>query len=199
MIVKNGVTGLMLVIGILFLFLNGRVGWWVMVGIPVSFMLALAIFHLVFGYGISLIALIGLVMALGIVVDDAIVVGEDAVTHFEAGKPPLDAAVAGASRMWVPVVTSSMTTLAAFLPLLIIGGEMGDAVIALPTVLLCVIIASLVECFLVLPGHLTASLGKVQAADPSSWRARFDRAFFGFRDERFMLNKVGGCIDDAWN
>ncbi len=186
MIVKNGLTGLVLVIGILFVFLNGRVGWWVMLGIPVSFMLALAIFHLAFGYGISLIALIGLVMALGIVVDDAIVVGEDAVTHFEAGKSPLDAAVAGASRMWVPVVTSSMTTLAAFLPLIIIGGQMGDAVLALPTVLLCVIIASLVECFLVLPGHLTASLGKVEAPAPSSWRARFDRAFFGFRDERFM-------------
>ncbi|MEM8769700.1 MAG: efflux RND transporter permease subunit, partial [Pseudomonadota bacterium] len=186
MIVKNGLTGLVLVIGILFLFLNGRVGWWVMIGIPVSFMLALAIFHLVFGYGISLIALIGLVMALGIVVDDAIVVGEDAVTHFEAGKSPLDAAVAGASRMWVPVVTSSMTTLAAFLPLIIMGGEMGAAVLALPTVLLCVIIASLVECFLVLPGHLTASLGKVEAPAPSSWRARFERAFFGFRDDRFM-------------
>ena len=186
MIVKNGLTGLLLVITILFVFLNGRVGWWVMVGIPVSFMLALAIFHLVFGYGISIIALIGLVMALGIVVDDAIVVGEDAVTHFESGKSPRDAAIAGARRMWVPVVTSSLTTLAAFLPLLIIGGEMGDAVIALPTVLLCVIIASLVECFLVLPGHLSHTLGKVQAPAPDSFRARFDRAFFQFRDERFM-------------
>ncbi len=186
MIVKNGLTGLALVIGILFIFLNGRVGWWVMIGIPVSFMLALAIFHLVFGYGISIIALIGLVMALGIVVDDAIVVGEDAVTHFESGKSPLDAAIAGASRMWVPVATSSMTTLAAFIPLLIIGGEMGDAVIALPTVLLCVIIASLVECFLVLPGHLTHTLGKVRAPEKDSWRARFDQAFFNFRDQRFM-------------
>ncbi len=186
MIVENGLTGLFLVIIILFVFLNGRVGWWVMIGIPVSFMLALAIFHLVFGYGISLIALIGLVMALGIVVDDAIVVGEDAVTHFESGKSPRDAAIAGARRMWVPVVTSSMTTLAAFLPLLIIGGEMGAAVLALPTVLLCVIIASLVECFLVLPGHLSHTLGKLQAPAPESFRARFDKAFFGFRDERFM-------------
>lgn len=186
MIVRNGLTGLVLVIGILFLFLNGRVGWWVMVGIPVSFMLALAIFHLVFGYGISIIALIGLVMALGIVVDDAIVVGEDAVTQFESGKSPRDAAIAAASRMWVPVATSSMTTLAAFIPLLIMGGEMGDAVIALPTVLLCVIIASLVECFLVLPGHLSHSLAKVQAPVQGSWRTRFDDAFIHFRDERFL-------------
>jgi multidrug efflux pump subunit AcrB len=186
MIVKNALSGLILVIGILFLFLSGRVGWWVMVGIPVSFMLGLALFHLVFGYGISIIALIGFIMAIGIVVDDAIVVGEDAVTHFEQGKSPMDAAVAGAKRMWVPVVTSSLTTLAAFLPLIIMGGEMGDAIIALPTVLLCIIIASLVECFLVLPGHLRHSLGKVQAPMENSWRARFDSAFSHFRDQRFL-------------
>jgi multidrug efflux pump subunit AcrB len=186
MIVKNALSGLVLVIGILFLFLNGRVGWWVMVGIPVSFMLGLALFHLVFGYGISIIALIGFIMAIGIVVDDAIVVGEDAVTHFEQGKSPMDAAVAGARRMWVPVVTSSLTTLAAFLPLIIIGGEMGDAIIALPTVLLCIIVASLVECFLVLPGHLRNSLGKVQPPAPGTWRHRFDAAFLRFRDQRFV-------------
>ncbi len=186
MILKNAASGLILVIGILFLFLNGRVGWWVMVGIPVSFMLGLALFHLVFGFGISIIALIGFIMAIGIVVDDAIVVGEDAVTHFENGKSPMDAAVAGAQRMWVPVVTSSLTTLAAFIPLLIVGGEMGDAIIALPTVLLCIIVASLVECFLVLPGHLKSSLAHVRPPPPSSWRARFDAAFARFRDERFV-------------
>ena len=74
MIVKNGLSGLVLVVIILFLFLSGRVGWWVMVGIPVSFLLGLALFHLIFGYGISIIALIAFIMALGIVVDDAIVV-----------------------------------------------------------------------------------------------------------------------------
>ena len=121
MIVKNGLSGLVLVVIILFLFLSGRVGWWVMVGIPVSFLLGLALFHLIFGYGISIIALIAFIMALGIVVDDAIVVGEDAVTHFEQGKSPIDAAVSGAQRMWVPVMTSSLTTLAAFIPLVING------------------------------------------------------------------------------
>ena len=186
MIVKNALSGLVLVIGILYLFLSGRVGFWVMLGIPVSFMLGLAFFHLGFGYGISIIALIGFIMAIGIVVDDAIVVGEDTVTHFEQGKSPMDAAVAGARRMWVPVLTSSLTTLAAFLPLLIMGGEMGDAVLALPTVLLCVILASLVECFLVLPGHLAGTLNQFKRPAADSWRARFDRAFFGFRDNRFL-------------
>ncbi len=200
MIVRNGLSGLVLVGITLFLFLSGRVGWWVMVGIPVSFLLGLALFHLVFGYGISIIALIAFIMALGIVVDDAIVVGEDATTHFELGKSPIDAAVSGAQRMWVPVMTSSLTTLAAFIPLIIMGGELGDAIIALPTVLLCVIVASLIECFLVLPGHLRVSLAKVKPPAEGSWRQRFDNAFFGFRDKRFIpfvkraLNYPGATV-----
>lgn len=186
MIMKNGLSGLALVVIILLLFLNGRVGWWVMVGIPVSFLMALALFHLVFGQGISIIALIGLVMALGIVVDDAIVVGEDATALHQAGASPEAAAMGAARRMWVPVATSSLTTLAAFLPLLLIGGPMGKIILTLPTVLLCVIVASLVECFLVLPAHLKSSFAAGSQRPQSAWRQRFDGALARFIDERFM-------------
>ncbi|MEM1230185.1 MAG: efflux RND transporter permease subunit [Pseudomonadota bacterium] len=186
MIGSNGLSGLVLVLVVLFTFLSARAGWWVMVGMPVSFLLALAIFYLGFGYGISIIALIGLIMALGIVVDDAIVVGEDIVTLHQQGATPAEAAVRGARRMFVPVATSSATTLAAFLPLLIIGGMLGDAVLALPTLLLCVIIASLIECFLVLPGHLRHSLEHPRARVTPAWRVRFNAAFEGFRDQRFL-------------
>jgi multidrug efflux pump subunit AcrB len=186
MITSNALSGLLLVIGVLYLFLNGRVGLWVMIGIPVSFMLALALFWSVFGYGISIIALVGFIMALGIVVDDAIVVAEDTVTHFENGDTPEQAAAAGAARMWVPVATSSLTTLAAFIPLLIMGGVMGAAVLALPTVLLCVIVASLVECFLVLPAHLRDTLRKAGPPSEAGFRARFERGFRRFREQRFM-------------
>ncbi|MGI9324349.1 MAG: efflux RND transporter permease subunit [Pseudomonadales bacterium] len=186
MIAKNGTSGLMLVIGVLYLFLNARAGWWVMVGIPVSFLLGLSIFYLGFGYGISIVALIGLIMALGIVVDDAIVVGEDIVALHESGMSPDQAAVAGARRMFAPVVTSSLTTLAAFIPLLIVGGILGDVILALPTLMLCIILASLVECFLVLPGHLRTSLQRAKLDATSSWRQRFNQRFEAFRDERFM-------------
>lgn len=186
MIGKNGLSGLLLVIGVLFLFLNGRAGWWVMVGIPVSFLLALAIFYVGFGYGISIITLIGLIMALGIVVDDAIVVGEDIVALHQSGMPSDQAAVTGARRMFAPVATSSLTTLAAFIPLLIVGGILGDVILALPTLLLCVILASLVECFWVLPGHLSHSLAKVNPAATPNWRQRFNRRFERFRDTRFI-------------
>jgi len=186
LIVKNGGMGLLLVVLTLFLFLNGRVGFWVMVGIPVSFLMALALLHGYFGYGLSIIAMIGFIMALGIVVDDAIVVGEDAVTLFEAGDTPLDAAVGAARRMWVPVATSSLTTLAAFIPLLLIGGVMGEVILVLPAVLLCVILASLIECFLVLPGHLRHSLAHIRAPRENSFRVRFDQAFLNFRNRKFM-------------
>ncbi len=186
MIVENGLSGLVLVIGVLFVFLNSRTGFWVTVGIPVSFFLALAIFYVGFGYGISIIALIGFIMALGIVVDDAIVVGEDIVTHYEAGATPRDAAVGGAQRMWVPVMTSSLTTMAAFIPLLIIGGVMGDVVLALPTVLLCVIAASLIECFWVLPGHLRVSLEHIGQREPPAWRQKFEAWFNRIRDTKFL-------------
>ena len=156
MISGNAMSGILLVLGVLFVFLRSRPAFWVAVGIPVSVLMGLALFYTGFGYGISIVALIGFIMALGIVVDDAIVVGEDIVTHYEQGMSPTEAAVAGAKRMWVPVMTSSLTTMAAFIPLLIIGGIMGDVILALPTVLLCVIVASLIECFWVLPHHLKA-------------------------------------------
>ena len=186
MIGKNAASGLALVIFTLLLFLNGRVGFWVMLGIPVSFLLGLALFYYGFGFGISIIGMIGFIMALGIVVDDAIVVGEDAMTHFENGASAEDAAVLGAQRMWVPVVTSSLTTLAAFIPVLLVGGAMGDIILILPTILLCVIIASLIECFCVLPGHLKRSLEKVKPIDPESFRGRFDARFKRFREQQFM-------------
>ena len=198
MVANNALSGLVLVLVTLFAFLNGRVAAWVAWGVPVTFLFGLAIFHGVFGYGISIIALIAFIMAIGIVVDDAIIVGEDALTHFENGLSPLDAAVAGAERMFVPVVTACLTTLATFVPLVLIGGEMGDVVLTLPLVLMCVLIASLVECFIVLPGHLRASFEKLSAEKlrpPSPrneqsfgrrMRQRFDAAFHRVRVARLM-------------
>lgn len=182
---ENGLSGLLLVVVTLLLFLNGRVGWWVMVGIPVSFLFATLIYYGLFEGSINILALITFIMALGIVVDDAIVVSEDAVTLYQQGLSAEDAAATGARRMLLPVLTSSLTTMAAFVPLLITGGEMGAVIMTLPMVLLCVILASLVECFLVLPGHLKHSLSKMTREQPDSFRSRFDRRFFQFRDRYY--------------
>ncbi|MBR9883257.1 MAG: efflux RND transporter permease subunit [Oceanospirillales bacterium] len=184
LLLKNGLSGLALVIAILFLFLNGRVAFWVTIGIPVSFMATLAVLYAI-GGTINMISLFGLIMALGIIVDDAIVVGEDTLTHAQMGESSRHAAIGGALRMKAPVIASSMTTIAAFLPLLLIGGIIGNIMADIPTVVICVILASLIECFLVLPGHLFHSLRKTDAVHPSRLRQRLDGGFNHFRDRIF--------------
>ena len=191
MIFENGSTGLIFVVITLFIFLNGRVGWWVTLGIPVSFLFATFLYYTLFDGGINILALIAFVMALGIVVDDAIVVGEDAATLFEQGMSAEEAASTSAKRMFLPVMTSSLTTMAAFVPLIITGGEIGALIVTLPTVLLCVIVASLVECFLILPGHLRHTFSKVDRTQHSRFRQWFDGRFIQCREQwyRPLLDK----------
>jgi len=191
LLVKNGGGGLILVVLILYLFLNARVAFWVALGIPVSFMATLAILY---GLGgtINMISLFGLIMALGIIVDDAIVVGEDALSHYQSGEAPLLAAEGGAKRMFIPVVASSMTTIAAFLPLMMIGGIMGNILFDIPLIVICVIFASLVESFFVLPGHLRHAFSHIKRNEPDtqqkwSMREAFDNAFDSFRHNTFRL------------
>jgi len=184
LLVKNGLGGLVLVIGILFLFLQGRVAIWVAVGIPVSFMATLMIMYL-FGGSINMISLFGLIMALGIIVDDAIVVGEDALSHYQSGENSLTAAEGGARRMLAPVISSSLTTISSFLPLMMIGGTMGNILFDIPFVVICVIIASLFESFLILPGHLRHAFHKIHHAEPPRIRQWLDNKFNYLRDDLF--------------
>jgi multidrug efflux pump subunit AcrB len=182
LVVNNGLTGMLLVVCSLFLFLNLRVAGWVTLGIPVSFFGALALFWYL-GGSINFISLIGAVMALGIVVDDAIVVGEHALARFEAGASPGEAAEQGARHMLGPVLASSLTTLAAFLPLVVIDAPV---IREIPLLMVCVILASLVECFLIMPGHLRHSFERQRSHRPGRWRLAFDRRFQQFVERRFL-------------
>ena len=184
LLLKNGASGLVLVIAILFLFLNARVAFWVTVGIPVSFMAALAVLY---GLGgtINMLSLFALIMAFGIIVDDAIVVGEDALTQRQAGAAPFAAARDGARRMLVPVLASSLTTVAAFMPLMLVSGITGQILFAIPLVVICVIVASVIESFLILPGHLHHGFRRSRGAGPGAFRRRFDQGFGRFREHAF--------------
>jgi len=196
LLIKNGLTGLLLLVMILFLFLNARVAFWVMVGIPVSFLATLGILYGI-GGSINMMSLFALIMALGIIVDDAIVVGEDTLTHLQQGEPGLQAAIGGAHRMQSPVIASSLTTIAAFLPLLMVGGIIGNILIDIPLVVICVIIASLIECFLILPGHLHHSLHRAADLKPSALRIRLDKAFDQFRNHAFR-QRVRFAVRYPW-
>lgn len=184
LLLKNGISGLVLVLAILYIFLNGRVAFWVAIGIPTSFLGALAVLYL-FGGSINMISLFGLIMTLGIIVDDAIVVGEDALTHYQYGENSLMAAEGGAMRMLAPVMSSSLTTVAAFLPLMMVTGIIGSILFDIPFVVICVIIASLIESFLILPGHLRHSFHKNHHKKNSELRQKLEDGFNTFRDVYF--------------
>lgn len=192
LLISNGLGGLLLVLGLLYFFLPGRVAFWVAVGIPTAFLGAMATFWII-GGSINMISLFALIMALGVIVDDAIVVGEDADAHFRQGEASRRASEGAARRMLWPVMASSLTTVAAFMPLLMVGGVIGSILGDIPVVMICVLVASLLECFVVLPAHLrnafvpAASTG-ARAPRPlplARPRARFDAAFDAFREGPF--------------
>ena len=169
LLVTNGLGGLALVVAILFVFLNARIAFWVAAGIPVA-MLATIGMMWVSGQTINMISLFALIMMLGIIVDDAIVVGEHTATRFSMGDGPYEAAENGAGRMVMPVSAAMITTTAAFAPMLVIGDVIGQIIGVMPFVVIAVIIASLIECFLILPGHLAHTLQPRRARRWSLWR-----------------------------
>lgn len=185
-LVSNGLMGLGLVLALLFLFLNARTAFWVAAGIPAAMMAAIALMY-VAGITINMISLFALIITLGIVVDDAIVVGEHA--DFRArqlGEPPVVAAERAAQRMFSPVFSATLTTIIAFFGLVVISGRFGDLISDIPYTVIVVLIASLVECFLILPHHLSKSMdhGKKGAWYDAPSRV-VNRGFDWVRDRLF--------------
>lgn len=157
-LVDNGLVGLGLVVCLLFLFLNARIAFWVAAGIPVAMSAAIA-FMYIGGLSINMVSLFGLIITLGIVVDDAIVVGEHA--DFRArrlGEAPMVAAERAARRMAMPVFAATLTTVIAFFGLTLVGGRFGELIRDIPFTVIAVLIASLIECFLILPNHMAHAI-----------------------------------------
>ncbi|MDG2125887.1 MAG: efflux RND transporter permease subunit, partial [Verrucomicrobiales bacterium] len=173
LLLQNGTIGLVLVLIALGLFLELRVAFWTAIGIPVSILGSIVLLPLL-GATINMISLFGFIITLGIVVDDAVVVGEDIFHKISQGMSRLDASVAGARQMAVPVVFAVSTNIIAFIPLLFVTGEAGRFFVVLPNIVIAVFTVSLVECLLILPSHLAFSHRKKDPAH-ESWFARFDR------------------------
>ena len=162
-LIINGIIGLFLVLLILYTFLESRVAFWAAMGIPFSFLLALAIMYYM-GMSLNMLSMFALILVLGIVVDDAIVVAENVFRYREMGLSPSEAAIAGAEEVGLPVTAAIATNIAAFLPLLMIAGIMGKFMRVIPQVVILTLLASLLEAFLVLPSHL-AEFVKVRVDD----------------------------------
>ncbi|MFP7569576.1 efflux RND transporter permease subunit [Marivita sp. S2033] len=156
-LLDNGLTGLALVLLLLFLFLNVRTAFWVAAGIPAAMFAAIALMWAA-GITINMISLFALIITLGIVVDDAIVVGEHADHLARSGLPPVEAAERAAHRMALPVFAATLTTIIAFFALVAVGGRFGDLIADIPFTVIAVLAASLIECFLILPNHMAHAL-----------------------------------------
>jgi len=153
LLLTNGYMGLVLVFFFLALFLEPRLAFWVAMGIPISFLGCFLILPLM-GISINMITMFAFLISLGIVVDDAIVVGENVFTMRQQGMPPLQAAIEGTRRIAMPVTFSVLTNIVAFMPLLFIPGTMGKIFWCIPVVVISVFAVSLVESLFVLPAHL---------------------------------------------
>ncbi|MEM7057143.1 MAG: efflux RND transporter permease subunit [Pseudomonadota bacterium] len=154
MLVKNSIQGLALVFAAIWLFFGVRQAFWIAVGLPVSFLGALAAMT-VLGYSINMLTLVALLMVIGILMDDAIVIAENIETKRAQGLPPLKAAVSGATQVAPGVIASFVTTAAIFGSLAFLQGDLGEILRVIPIVMLLVLVVSLVEAFLILPAHLS--------------------------------------------
>lgn len=150
----NAIFGLILVILMLFLFIGWRNALFAALGIPVAFM-ATFWFMSMAGYTLSGVALFGLILVVGIVVDDAIVVIENTYRHIERGETPKDAAIRGAEEVGWPVLAASLTTIGAFGPLMFMSGVSGQFMRIVPIMAIIVLVASLFEVFVILPAHVS--------------------------------------------
>ncbi len=184
-LIENGLFGLSLVLAFLFLFLSARTAFWVAAGIPVAMMATIGLMY-AFGLTLNMVSVFALIICLGIVVDDAIVVGEHADSLHRRGYPPAEAASLAARRMTAPVFSASITTLIAFIGLIAIGGRFGTLIADIPFTVAVVLIASLVECFLILPAHMNHALS---ASKKQRWydlpNRVFNRGFVWFREHLF--------------
>jgi multidrug efflux pump subunit AcrB len=183
MLVENGLSGLVLVLAVLFLFMNGRIAFWIAMGIPVTVLATLGGMALI-GLTLDMVTMFAIIMGLGIIVDDAIVVGDHTQHLHQQGLPADVAALQSARLMLAPVMAATLTTIATFLPLLAIGAQIGMILRGIPLVIIIVLFASVIECFLVLPMHLKHALRKMDEA-PAKEPGRFEKAYRKFAETTF--------------
>ncbi|MAJ91551.1 MAG: cobalt-zinc-cadmium resistance protein [Legionellales bacterium] len=171
---SSGLIGLILVLFSLYLLLNFRVALVTAFGIPVSFLFAvILLFYL--NFTINMVSLFAFLIVLGMIVDDAIIVTENIFRHIENGMAPLDAASVGAKEVFWPVVVSTLTTIAAFLPIFSIGGVLGEFIKVIPVVVCCALLGSLIEAFVVLPTHAAQFIKHKKNKTFINWEALLNK------------------------
>ncbi|MEM7622136.1 MAG: efflux RND transporter permease subunit [Planctomycetota bacterium] len=174
LLTRNAFWGGVLVFATLVVLLNWRVSFWVAAGLVVSLSGTLAVMYFV-GETLNLLSMFGLIVVIGVLVDDAIVVAENITSHHEAGEPALASAVSGTRQVGWPVVATVLTTVCAFLPLALLEGTIGDYVGVLPVVVACALLVSLAESLFILPSHMAHSLKHADEREGAKKTSLFSR------------------------
>ena len=196
LLVRNGLFGLALVIISLGFFLNLRLSFWVSVGIPFSFAGMFLVANAV-GITINVISLFGMIVVIGILVDDAIVVAENVYAYYEKGTPALKSAIIGTKEMLAPVFTSVSTTILAFTPFFFLDGVFGNFIWQMALVVIGALIFSLIEAFIILPSHLAHSKGLHSHKDDSIIRKKIE-GFIDFLTHRMYAPSLRWAINHKW-
>lgn len=194
LLTENGLMAIGIVLIILTLFLEYRLAFWVMMGMSISFIGGIIFLPLV-GVSINMISMFGFLVVLGIVVDDAIVVGENVYEYRKKGLSPINAAIAGTKDVSRPVVFSIATTIIAFVPLLLMPGETGKFWWPLPVVVIVILAVSLLEALFILPSHL----GHLKEKRPKGWALKLENLQQKFANafDRFVQNYYRPLLDKS--
>lgn len=192
-LVSNAITGLILVTGSLFLFLGWRMALMTALGIPISFGMAFVAMNYL-GITLNLISMLGLIIVIGILVDDAIIICENVYRYIEKGVSPYEAALTGTNEVISPVTATITTTVAAFAPLLFMTGIFGKFVKSIPLVVIISLVSSLIEALFILPSHLydisKNSNMKGEVKHESGW-------FYKFK-MRYYVPLLGLALRNKW-
>ena len=197
-VVQNGIQALVVVTVLLVMFLNWRLAILIAIGVPISFAGSFIVLHLM-GETMNLLSLFALIMALGMIVDDALVIAENAFRHYENGESPVNAAIRGTGEVIWPVLGSVATTVAAFLPLILGEGIIGRFLFVIPVVVVSGLIFSLVQAFVILPSHLcdfvrlpkrVPVLERARATAPSRIRRLYLSAAITYAEVRVAVDEL---------
>ena len=161
LLVSNAIMGILLVLFFLALFLNVRLAFWVAFGIPIAFF-GMFIFAANLGVTINVLSLFGMIIVIGILVDDGIVIGENIYHHYELGKTPIQAAIDGTMEVIPPIVSAILTTIIAFSTFFFLDGRMGNFFSEVSLVVMLTLAVSLIEALIILPAHIAHSKALVK-------------------------------------
>lgn len=178
-LISNGLQGLILVFLVMWAFFNIRFSFWVAMGLPVSFLGAIFVMNLL-GYSINMMTLVGLIVAIGLLMDDSLVIAENIAAKRQLNLSAIDASIEGTKEVLPGVLSSFATTMMVMAPLMFLSGKMGDILRYIPIILLITLLVSLIEAFLILPSHLSHS--KLNT-DNNKFRSKFINAFEQLREK----------------